>query len=144
MTQSLTRFTPVLAALALSACASAPAQLAGPSTPLDAWSSSVQAVAIPDEIRLAPHTPGLSGTQARALAEFQARWTLAEGGLITVAAPTGARNAGAYQVSADARAFLISQGARSELVRLVGYDAGDVQNAPIIVGFQRYAAHEQR
>lgn len=142
MTSSLNPLTPVFAALALSACATGPATMAGPVTPtvLDTWSARVQVVAQPDEIRLAPHATGLSGTQARALAEFHARWALAEGGMITVAAPTGAPSTGAYQVSADARAFLVSQGARPELVRLVGYDAGDVQNAPIIVGFQRYAA----
>lgn len=142
MTSSLTRLTPVLAALALTACASGPAPAAGPvaATPLDTWSARVQVVSQPDEIRLAPHPTGLSGTQARALVEFQSRWTLAEGGVITVAAPTGDQNSGAYQVSADVRAFLVSQGARPELVRLVGYDAGGVQNAPVIVGFQRYAA----
>lgn len=142
MTSSLTRLTPVLAALALSACASTSTQTAGPlaPTPLDTWSARVQIVAEPEEIRLAPHDTGLSGTQARALAEFHARWTLAEGGVITVAAPTGAQGAGAYRVSADARAFLLAQGARPEMVRLIGYDAGPAADAPVIVGFQRYAA----
>lgn len=143
MTSSLTRLTPVAAALALSACASGPTPMAGPiaATPLDTWSSRVQVVAQPDEIRLAPHATGLSGTQARALAEFHARWTVAEGGVITVAAPTGAAGSGgAYRVSADARAFLVSQGTRPEQVRLVGYDAAGAPDAPIIVGFQRYAA----
>ncbi len=142
MTSSLTRLTPVLAALALSACASAPTPMAGPPapTPLDTWSARVQIVAQPEEILLAPHATGLSGTQARALAEFHARWTLAEGGMITVAAPTGTQGAGAYRVSADARAFLVAQGARPEMVRLVGYDAGAAAGAPVIIGFQRYAA----
>ena len=73
---------------------------------LDSWSSRIQVTAQPEEIRLAPHATGLSGTQARALAEFHTHWTLAEGGVITVAAPTGAQGPGPYRVSADARAFL--------------------------------------
>jgi len=95
-------------------------------------------VAEPDEVRLAPHATGLSGTQARALAEFHARWTLAEGGVITVAAPTDAQGPGAYRVGTDARNFLIRQGAPADRVQLVGYaGAGD---APVVVGFQRYVA----
>lgn len=138
----LSRLTPFAAALALTACASGPAAVAGPVAPnvLDTWSARVQVVAQPDEIRLAPHPTGLSGTQARALAEFHARWALAEGGVITVAAPTGAQGAGAYRVSADARAFLVSQGAKPEQVRLIGYDGDGAPDAPVVVGFQRYVA----
>lgn len=142
MTMSPLRLSPLIASLALAACASGPAPVAGPVAPnaLDTWSSQIQVVAQPDEIRLAPHPTGLSGTQARALADFQARWTLAEGGVITVAAPTGAQGPGAYRVGADARDFLISQGARPDLVRLVGYDPAGVTDAPVVVGFQRYVA----
>jgi len=146
MWTSFSRLTPFAAALALSACASAPATGAGPvaATVLDTWSSRVQVIAQPEEIRLAPHPTGLSGTQARALAEFHSRWTLAEGGMITVAAPTGTQGAGAYRVSADARAFLVSQGARPEQVRLIGYDAAGAPNAPIVIDFQRYVAVSPR
>ena len=142
MHPSLTRLTPIAAALALTACASGPTAVAGPVTPtvLDTWSARVQIVAEPEEIRLAPHPTGMSGTQARALADFHARWILAEGGVITVAAPLGTEGPGAYRVSADARAFLVSQGAAPEQVQLVGYDAAGTPNAPIVVGFKRYLA----
>lgn len=142
MTFSLTRLTPYAALLALGACASGPAPVAGAFAPnaLDTWSSQVRVVGEPEEIRLAPHATGLSGTQARALAEFHARWTLAEGGVITVAAPTGSQGPGAYRVGADARSFLVSQGAAPDLVRLIGYDAAGAPDAPVIVGFQRYVA----
>ncbi len=142
MTSSLTRLTPVLAALALAACASDPSAYAVPATPtpLDTWAARVQVLPQPDEIRLAPHATGMSGSQARALAEFQARWLQSEGGIITVAAPTGDQGPGAYRVSADARAFLVAQGARPELVRLVGYDAAGTADAPIVIGFQHYVA----
>ncbi len=138
----LTHLTPIAAALALSACATGPTALAGPVTPtvLDTWSARVQIVAEPEEIRLAPHPTGMSGTQARALADFHARWVLAEGGVITVSAPLGSEGPGAYRVSADARAFLVSQGATSDQVQLVGYDSTGVANAPIVVGFKRYVA----
>lgn len=139
---SLTRLSPIAAALALTACATGPAPVAGPVTPtvLDNWSSRVQVVAQPEEIRLAPHPTGMSGTQARALADFHARWALAEGGVITVAAPIGAEGPGSYRVGTDARAFLVSQGTPSEQVQLVGYDAAGTPNAPIVVGFKRYVA----
>lgn len=143
MSPVLTRLTLAAAALALGACASsAPARVAGPGAPtvLDTWSSRVQVVAQPDEIRLAPHPTGLSGNQARALADLHARWSLAEGGMITVAAPTGTQGQGAYRVGADARAFLVAQGAPSDRVRLVGYDAAGAPDAPVIVGFDRYVA----
>lgn len=142
MWSSLSRLTPFAAALALTACATGPATVAGPvaANVLDGWSSRVQVIAQPEEIRLAPHPTGLSGTQARALAEFHSRWTLAEGGVITVAAPTGVQGAGGYRVSADARAFLISQGARPEQVRLIGYDGAGAANAPIVIDFQHYVA----
>lgn len=138
----LIRLTPIAALLALTACASGPAAVAGPVTPtvLDSWSSRVQVVAQPEEIRLAPHPTGLSGNQARALADFHARWVIAEGGMITVAAPIGTEGPGAYRVGTEARDFLVSQGARPEQVQLVGYDPADTPNAPIVVGFKRYVA----
>lgn len=142
MTFAASRLTPLFASLALAACASGPTPVAGPAAPnaLDTWSTQIQVVAQPDEIRLAPHPTGLSGTQARALADFQARWALAEGGMITVAAPTGEQGPGAYRVGADARAFLVGQGARPDMVRLVGYDPAGARDAPVVVGFQRYVA----
>ena len=142
MMSSLVRLTPLAAALVLTGCASTPPPATGSLalTPLDTWSSRVQVVAQPEEIRLAPHPTGLSGTQARALAEFHARWVTAEGGVITVAAPTGTQGSGAYRVSADARAFLLEQGAPPERVRLIGYDGAGTANAPIVIGFERYVA----
>lgn len=136
---TLVRLTPVAAALALGACAhgGAPAVAARPYAPttLDRWPAQVQVTPQPDEIRLAAHPTGLSGNQARALAEFHARWMQAEGGEILVSAP----NQGGYRVGSEARAFLVSQGAPAEAVRLVGYDAGDAQDAPVVIGFRRYA-----
>jgi len=140
------RLTPVLAALApllLGACVSVPASAPAAAAPiaLDTWTSRIQVQAEADEIRLAAHATGLSGNQARALTDFQVRWMQAEGGEITIAAPNSGQTAGAYRVSQDARAWLISQGAPAERVRIIGYDAGPgPQAAPVIVGFQRYVA----
>lgn len=141
MSNSPTRLTPLAALTALlAACATTPSQTAGPAapTPLDAWADRVQVTPVPEEIRLAPHPTGMSGTQARALTEFQARWTAAEGGEIVIAAPTTGDTAGGYRVGADARAFLIGQGAPADRVRLIGYDPKGEANAPVIVAFQRY------
>lgn len=126
-----------LAALTLAACAttatnSGPPIAASP-TVLDAWTDRVQVTPIPDEILLAAHATGLSGAQARALSDFQARWMQAEGGLIVISAP----NQGGYKVGSEARDMLLGLGVRSDQVRLSGYDAAK-PGAPVIVGFQRY------
>lgn len=136
-TLPLLRLSPLAAALLLGACAhgGASADL-GPSrapNALDAWDGAIQVTPQPDEIRLKAHPTGLSGNQARALTDFHARWMQAEGGEIVVAAP----NQGGFKVGSEARAYLISQGAPVQAVRLVGYDA-EGPNAPVVVGFKRY------
>lgn len=134
----LSRLSPFAGALLLAACAHGDPDAVARSlmpTPLDAWSGAIQVTPQPDEIRLAAHPTGLSGNQARALAEFHARWMQAEGGLITVAAP----NQGGYRVGSDVRAWLLSQGAPAGKVLLIGYDAADPADAPVVVGFKRYA-----
>ena len=132
----LTPATALLAALALAGCATGPATTAYAPAPtaLDTWNGRVQVTPVPDEIRLAAHPTGLSGNQARALSDFQARWMQAEGGVIVISAP----NDGGYKVGNDARGFLLDLGVRPDLVRLVGYDGASKAGAPVIVGFQRY------
>lgn len=134
----LFRLFPLAGAVLLAGCAHAdPDAVARSMMPntLDAWAGAVQVTPQPDEIRLAAHPTGLSGNQARALAEFHARWMQAEGGLITIAAP----NQGGYRVGNETRAWLLSQGAPAEKVLLVGYDAADAAEAPVVVGFKRYS-----
>lgn len=133
----LSRLSPLAGALLLAGCGHADPNAVARSvmpTPLDAWSGAIQVTPQPDEIRLAAHPTGLSGNQARALAEFHSRWMQAEGGLITVAAP----NQGGYRVGSDVRAWLLGQGAPAEKVLLIGYDAADSADAPVVVGFKRY------
>jgi pilus assembly protein CpaD len=134
----LLRLTPLAAVLALAGCTHVqagpdPALGVAPNV-LDAWNGAIQVTPQPDEIRLAAHPTGLSGNQARALAEFHGRWMQAEGGEITVAAP----NEGGYRVGTEARAYLLAQGAPAGSVKLIGYDAGDQTDAPVIVGYRRY------
>lgn len=144
MSMSALRLAPVFAALALTGCATAPATtppMAAAPTALDTWTSRVQVRAEPDEILLAVHDAGLSGNQARALADFHARWMQAEGGVITITAPRSRDEPpGSYRVSADARDFLVAQGASPDQIQLIGYDAGGDARAPVIVAFDRYAA----
>lgn len=134
----LSRLSPFAGALLLAGCGHADPNAMARSmmpTPLDAWSGAIQVTPQPDEIRLAAHPTGLSGNQARALSEFHARWMQAEGGLITVAAP----NQGGYRVGSDVRSWLLGQGAPAEKVLLIGYDAADPADAPVVVGFKRYS-----
>lgn len=144
MPHSPLRLTPLAALLLLGACATTPPPpraTTTPATALDAWPARIQVTPQPDEIRLATHATGLSANQVRALSEFQLRWMQAEGGLITIAAPTNSQDAaGAYRVSQDARAFLLAQGASPEKVRLIGYDATGQDEAAVVIGFQRYVA----
>lgn len=132
------------AALGLTACAttqSAPPQSMRATTTLDTWANRIEVQSEADEIRLASHATGLSGNQARALADLHVRWMQAEGSVITIAAPRGSgQEAGSYRVSADAKAFLTGLGVSSEQVHLVGYDAGGAPQAPVIVGYERYFA----
>ncbi len=133
----------LFAALGLTACAttSTNGPVATAPTPLDGWSQRIQVQSDADEIRLASHATGLSGNQARALSDFHVRWMQAEGGMITIAAPRDSgQDAGAYRVSADARSFLVSLGAPTDRVRLVGYDAGGDRQAPVVIGYERYVA----
>lgn len=140
MQKHLLALTPVVAALALTGCATAPvSNVAMAPTPLDQWNAAIQVTPVPDEIRLAAHPTGLSGNQARALDEFHSRWMQAEGGLIVISAP----NAGGYRVGNDTRDFLLGQGVRSDQVRLVGYDS-TARDAPIVVGFQRFTVTTPR
>lgn len=133
------RLTTLAAALALGACAHGQAgpdaALGVAPNALDAWNGAIQVTPQPDEIRLAAHPTGLSGNQARALAEFQVRWMQAEGGEITIAAP----NEGGYRVGTEARAYLVAQGAPAGAVTLIGYDSAGQADAPVIVGYKRYS-----
>jgi pilus assembly protein CpaD len=134
----LSRLSPLAGLLLLAGCAHADPDAVARSmmpTSLDAWSGTIQVTPQPDEIRLAAHPTGLSGNQARALSEFHSRWMQAEGGVITVAAP----NQGGYRVGSETRAYLMSQGAPAEKVLLIGYDAADPADAPVVVGFKRYS-----
>lgn len=130
----------LLAALAVGACASGPreAPAPGPRTALDKWPDRIDVQGQPEEILLAAHPTGLSGNQARALSDFYFRWASAGGGEIAVQAPYGAADpAGVHRVQAEARAFLIAQGAPASMVRLTGYDPG-APDAPVVVGFLRH------
>jgi pilus assembly protein CpaD len=139
MTLSPRPLVPLLLAAALGACAATPEKVAlEPRTPLDTWAKRIAVDEQPDEIRLAVHDTGLSGTQARALSEFAVRWASAEAGEIVVQSPNGSDTGGAYRTGTGAQAYLVDQGVPAHMVRLVGYDAEP--GAPVIVGFVRYAA----
>jgi pilus assembly protein CpaD len=137
----LTRPVLAIAALAtLSACATqVPDRIADVRTPLDHF----QPKAAPSEreIRLAIHAQGLSGPQADALAAFAADWADAEGGTITLRAPSGGPDAGAsFRTAEGARTFLIDQGVPSDRVVIAGYDAQGQPGGILHVSYTRFEA----
>jgi len=131
-----------LSLLALGACASDPHAGRKPTdpppiTPSEQFSIKVQPS--PLELKLGPHSEGISPTQAQALRDFIGRWNDSDRGMITVKAPSHGPDAEAvYRTATSARDFLIAQGVSPDVIRIVSYDAGADPAAPILVGFLRY------
>jgi pilus assembly protein CpaD len=131
-----------IAALAsLSACASAqaPDRIVNAKTPTEHYQA--KAVASQQEVRLAVHAQGLSGTQADALAQFAQDWADADGGTITLRAPTGGPDAGAaFRTVEGARSFLIDQGVPSDRLIVAGYDAKGAPGGVLHITYEAYSA----
>lgn len=126
----------LLAGLALTACATDQADLAGPNpiTPTERFAIEVKQH--PEELRLAAHPQGISPNQGDALTEFARRWSAGDGGPITLQSPShGGDPQAAYRTTVDARDFLIAKGVDPAKIRIVGYDAGGDHEAPVVVGF---------
>ena len=136
------RATPWLAGaalLVLGACAShAPGEMTKAPTPTERY--AIQVRQAPEELKLAPHTSGLSANQAEAVRAFAADWQ-ASGGWVTIKSPEhGPDPQAAYRTANDARDALVAHGVATSQVRIVGYDAGGDERAPVVVGFMRYVA----
>lgn len=142
LTHRLTRPILAIAALAsLSACAStkAPDRLVEARTPTEHY--PITAKASQQEVRLAVHAQGLSGTQADALAQFAQDWSDAGGGTITLRAPTGGPDAGAaFRTVEGARSFLIDQGVPADRLVVAGYDAKGAPGGVLHVSYEAYRA----
>lgn len=127
-----------VAVAGLAACASTPPDQ-GPSktarTETEQWMDRVKVSSAPDEIILAPHAAGLSANQGAALEALVDRWLDAEGRELVVTAPN-ASGAMASQI----RDRLVSLGAPSARVRIVGFNPTGPDDNTIRVGFLRYAA----
>ncbi len=135
-------FLPLLACMALAACATDDKDVGGPAaglTPTQQY--PMTADQHPDEVKLAPHAAGLSPAQQEALAALYGRWNDAGGGMVTIKTPlTGADPAAAYATSEASRAFLIGLGVPTDRVTRAGYDAQDQGLAPIVVSYAAYEA----
>lgn len=142
LARRLTRPILAIAALAtLSACASAkaPDRMVEAKTPTEHYQA--KAVAAPQEVRLAVHAQGLSGPQADALAQFAQDWMDAEGGTITLRAPTGGPDAGAaFRTVEGARSFLIDQGVPADRLIVAGYDARGAPGGVLHISYDAYRA----
>lgn len=131
----------VLAALALSACATAnvPDRIAEARTPTEHFQAGATAQA--EELALAVHAQGLSQNQAGALADFLDTWRDAQGGAITIQTPAAGADAGsAYRAGEATRSFLLSQGVPANLIVMAGYDAAAEAGAPVRIAYTSYQA----
>jgi pilus assembly protein CpaD len=141
-TRRLIRPILALAALAsLSACASAkaPDRIVQAKTPTEHYQAKAEASQ--QEVQLAVHAQGLSGNQANALAQFAQDWAEAEGGTITLRAPTGGPDAGAaFRTVEGARSFLIDQGVPADRLVVAGYDAKGAPGGVLHISYEAYRA----
>ena len=136
-------FRPLIAVLAvtgLTACATkVPDRIADARTPTEHFQAKVTAA--DQEIRLAIHAQGLSANQTEAVAAFAADWREAEGGVITLSAPSGgAPSRAAFRTVEGVRGVLISQGVAASHIAVVDYDAKGDPAAPLRVTYLRYRA----
>jgi len=128
-----------LATLALGACATGQPSSNNAVTPTEHF--AIQVKPVPQELKLAAHSDGLSPAQVEALHVFIDDWRNADGPDITLKAPEhGPDRDAAYRTTTDVRDFLISQGVLPAKLRVVGYEAGGDAKAPVLVGFLRYEA----
>ena len=132
-----------LSLLALGACATDDKKVAAdppPITPSERY--AIQVNPDPMELKLGVHDSGISARQADALRDFVGRWMQTDRAPITIKAPEhGPAQAAVYRTATAARDFMIGQGVDPAQVRIVGYEAGDAADAPVVVGFVRYQAH---
>ena len=136
-------FRPLIAAaavMALSACATQiPDRIADARTPTEHFQAKVTAA--DQEIRLAIHAQGLSPNQAEALSAFASDWREAEGGTITLSAPSGgAQSRAAFRAVEGARGVLIGQGVAADHIAVADYDAKGDAAAPLRIAYLRYRA----
>lgn len=132
----------LLASLALTACATDEVASAKPPTPVTPTERfAIEVREHPEELRLAPHAQGLSPRQTAALDIFIDRWNNVQGGDVLVKSPSkGADPQAAYRTTVDARDYLLAHGLNPDHVRIVGYDAGDDHQAPVVLGYAAYVA----
>ena len=129
-----------LCLLGLGACATkVPDRIADAKTPTEHFVARV--TTRDQEIRLAVHSQGLSATQVQALGEYAEDWRSSEGGVITVAAPTGGKDSAAvFRAMDGARTVLLAQGVPADRVQVSGYSAEAPEGAPLRISYVREQA----
>ena len=131
--------TVLVAAAALSACAtpSGPDRAATPLTPTEQY--SVQVELIPDQLALNPHAEGLSANQKVHVAGFVARWRDTGRADISIQTPAGGDALAVDSTASGLVGDLLAAGVPSEKVRVTAYDTAGVPG-PILASFERYEA----
>lgn len=133
----------LLASLSLAACATddevTSHKAEGALTPTERYAIEVREH--PEELKLAAHAQGLSPNQTQALNVFIDHWQSVNGGDVLVKTPSNAGDPHAiYRATIDAKDYLVAHGVSPDRVRVVSYDGGGDQAAPIVVGYAAYVA----
>jgi pilus assembly protein CpaD len=136
--KALTLLAGAAMAAALAGCQTDEA--AGPDLVTTTQQFAMEAKPQPFELRLAVHPGGVSQNQAYVLGGYARDWTRNGGGEITLQSPSGGGEA-AQRTANTAREVLIASGVAPDRVRIVAYDGSTEVEAPVIVGYQRYAAN---
>ena len=127
------------AAVLLTACAGGHELAGEPLVPTEQYKPIVTQA--PEQVALAVHAGGLSPNQRSALADFVGRWRDNGGGEMLVKAPVNGGDPGSARRTADVMTgYLAHLGVPADRLRLVGYDAGHVHDAPVLASFERFEA----
>jgi pilus assembly protein CpaD len=127
---------PVVAALALSACAAASGLPEGPARSLSRYTLQVEPGV--DRIALAVHENGLSSNQQAALDALADRFAAERAEVILIEAPSG-NDPVAAQAAWNVREFLARMGVPTERLLVVAYEAPNPR-APVLAGFETLQA----
>ena len=127
---------PVVAALALSACAAASGLPEGPARSLSRYTLQVEPGV--DRIALAVHENGLSSNQQAALDALADRFAAERAEVILIEAPSG-NDPVAAQAAWNVRESLTRMGVPTERLLVVAYAAPDPR-APVLAGFETLRA----
>lgn len=113
-------------------------QVANPATPLDQF--TIGRHEAPDQVALAVHAEGVTGSQREALAAFADRWRASGAGFITIQTPSDSADPTAARAYAEAAVSTLGVlGVPYDRVRMIGYAGGPGARPVVMASFMSSA-----